>query len=238
MKYLYIAYQYLIALPVMIVVTIVAALVCITGCLFDNRFWGYWPGMIWGRIFCFMFLIPVKVSGRENIQEGRSYVIVANHQSFFDIFSLYGYIGIKFKMMLKKEIGQLPFVGWACRSAGFIIVDRESAVNAARSMKEAEKQLTDGMSLIVFPEGTRTRNGQMGRFKRGAFQIAKDLDLEILPITLNGCFETMPSGSWHVNRHPISITIHKAVSIEPDDSDMRALADRVAGIIESALETK
>lgn len=58
MKYLYIAYQYLIALPVMIVVTIVAALVCIVGCLFDNRFWGYWPGMIWGRIFCFMFLIP------------------------------------------------------------------------------------------------------------------------------------------------------------------------------------
>lgn len=236
MKYLYIAYQFLIALPIMLVVTLLSAVTCIVGCMFDNRFWGYWPGMIWGRLFCLVFLIPVRVNGRENIEKGRSYVMVSNHQSAYDIFSLYGHIGVKFKWMIKKEILRIPFVGWACKSAGFIFVDRESAVNSAASMKEAKSCLVGGMSLLVFPEGTRTRTGEMGRFKRGSFKIAADLGLQILPITLNGCFDVLPSGAWHVTRHPITITVHKPV--EADANDLRGTADRVACIMENSLEKK
>jgi len=233
MKYLYIAYQFLVALPVMLVVTLLSAVTCIVGCLFDNRFWGYWPGMIWGRMFCLVFLIPVRVNGRENIEKGRSYVMVSNHQSAFDIFSLYGHIGVRFKWMIKKEILRIPFVGRACKSAGFIFVDRESAFGSTGSLNEAKSRLVDGMSLLVFPEGTRTRNGQMGRFKRGSFKIAADLGLPVLPITLNGCFDVLRPGAWHVSRHPITITVHKP--LEADANDLRGTADRVAGIIENSL---
>lgn len=242
MKFLYLIYQLFIALPIMLVVTIIAAIACIIGSLFDNRFWGYWPGMIWGRLFCLVFLIPVKIHGQENIRKGQSYVIVSNHQSFFDIFALYGHIGIYFKWMMKKEIGAIPFVGWACRMAGHICVNRESKISSVNSMKQAKEQLTDGMSLLVFPEGTRTATGEMGRFKRGAFQIASDLSLPILPVTLNGCFDVMPRKAWHASWHRIDITIHKSVGFTSgiDDAErtaaIRIMADNVAKIIEGGLQ--
>ncbi len=245
MKYLYIAYQICIALPIMLAVTIIAAIVCIAGCMFDNRFWGYWPGMIWGRLFCYVFLIPVHIEGKENIRKGQSYVIVANHQSFFDIFALYGHIGIKFKWLMKQEIGKIPFVGWACRAAGHICIDRASAKHSYDSLGKAKKQLTDGMSVIIFPEGTRTPDGQMQKFKRGSFQIAADLELPILPVTINGCYDVMSRRDWHVNRHSVNISIHKEQTITCNRTDdqsersrlLRQAADAAYQSIESALIT-
>ena len=100
---LYLIYQIFIALPIMIVATIITALVTMIGSVFNDRFWGYWPGMIWGRLFYLVFLIPVHIHGKENIRKGQSYVIAPNHQSYWDAFLVYGYIGIKFKWMMKKE---------------------------------------------------------------------------------------------------------------------------------------
>lgn len=213
MKHIYLLYQIFIALPVMLVITIVAAIICLIGCIFDNRFWGYWPGMIWGRLFCHIFLIPVHIDGKENITPGQSYVVVANHQSFFDIFALYGHIGINFKWLMKKEIGRIPFVGWACKAAGHVCIDRASAMRSYESLNKAKRQLSDGMSVIIFPEGTRTPDGKLHQFKRGSFQIAADLGLPVLPVTINGCYQVMSRHDWHVNRHCVSITVHKPIDM-------------------------
>ena len=208
---LYLIYQICIALPIMIVITILTAVVTMLGSIFDNRFWGYWPGMIWGRLFYIIFLIPLKIDGKENIQKGQSYVIAANHQSYWDAFLIYGYIGIKFKWMMKKELGRIPFVGWACYMAGCIFIDRSSRESGINSIRKAESKLKDGMSVVIFPEGTRSYDGQMGKFKRGAFLISEELQLPILPVTIDGNYDVMSRHAWNVTWHPVHMTIHEPV---------------------------
>ena len=208
---LYLIYQIFIALPIMIAVTIIVALATMIGSIFDHRFWGYWPGMIWGRLFYLIFLIPLKVDGKENIKKGQSYVIAPNHQSYWDAFLIYGYIGIKFKWMMKKELGRIPFVGWACYMAGCIFIDRSSRNSAKESIRKAESKLKDGMSVVIFPEGTRSYDGQMGKFKRGAFLISEELGLPILPVTIDGNYDVMSRKAWNVTWHPVHMTIHEPV---------------------------
>ena len=208
---LYLIYQICIALPIMLVVTIITALLTMIGSIFDHRFWGYWPGMIWGRLFYLIFLIPLKVDGKENIKKGQSYIIAPNHQSYWDAFLIYGFIGIKFKWMMKKELGRIPFVGWACYMAGCIFIDRSSRESSINSIRKAESKLKNGMSVVIFPEGTRSYDGQMSKFKRGAFLISEELGLPILPVTIDGNYDVMSRHAWNVTWHPVHMTIHEPV---------------------------
>jgi len=208
---LYLIYQICIALPIMLVATLITALVTMIGSIFNDRFWGYWPGMIWGRLFYLVFLIPVHVHGKENIQPGQSYIIAPNHQSYWDAFLVYGFIGIKFKWMMKKELGRIPFVGWACYMAGCIFINRSSRASAMESIRKAESKLTNGMSVVIFPEGTRTHDGNMAKFKRGAFLISEELNLPILPVTIDGNYDVMSRHAWNVTWHPVHMTVHPPV---------------------------
>ena len=114
MKILYHIYQICIALPILLVLTILTAVVTMIGSLFNAHFWGYYPGKIWSQLFCYILLIPVKVKGHKNISKKTSYVFVANHQGSFDIFLIYGFLGRNFKWMMKKSLRKMPFVGKAC----------------------------------------------------------------------------------------------------------------------------
>lgn len=243
-KTLYLLYQIIFALPVMIVVTILVALFTMIGSIFNDRFWGYWPGMIWGRLFYIVFLIPIHVHGRENIKKGQSYVIAANHQSYWDAFLMYGFIGIKFKWIMKKELSRIPFVGWACYMAGHIFIERSSRVKSMDSIRKAESRLKNGMSVVIFPEGTRTSDGRMGRFKRGAFMISQELNLPILPVTIDGNYDVMSRHAWHVTWHPVHMTIHQPVMPRTDvgvteqeqAQAMNETAQKVSDIIQKALD--
>lgn len=244
-KAFYIVYEICVALPVILIATFLTALITITGSVLSNQdFWGYYPGMIWSRIICTVLLLPVNKSGMENIEAGKPYIIISNHQSIFDVFLLYGYLGVKFKWMMKKELESIPLVGAACRKAGFIYIDRSSKSSSRASMAATEKTLRRGMSMIIFPEGTRTANGQMGRFKKGAFLLAQELHIPLLPITINGAYNVMSRYSKLVSWHPMSITVHKPIEAEdiegltaPEANErMRALADEAAAVISSALK--
>ena len=115
MRVFYIVYQICIGLPIFLVLTILTALVTIIGSWIGSaHFWGYYPGKIWSQLTCYVLLLPVKVEGRENLEEKTSYVFVANHQGAFDIFLIYGFLGRNFKWMMKKGLRKLPFVGKAC----------------------------------------------------------------------------------------------------------------------------
>ena len=182
--------------------------------------------------------LPVTVKGREHIDRKQSYVFVANHQGAFDIFLIYGFLGVPIKWVMKAGIAKIPFVGAACRAAGFIFVDNSTPKAAARSVLEAERCLRNGASVVVFPEGSRTYTGKMIRFKKGAYQMALGQHLPIIPITLNGPFDVLPIGSLNVHRHRMEMVIHPAVSTENIDTShkgMQAFADQTQEIIASAL---
>lgn len=245
-KTLYLIYQIVIAFPIMLVLTLITALTTMTGSIFNDRFWGYWPGMIWGRLFYIVFLIPVHVHGRENIKKGQSYVITPNHQSYWDAFLMYGFTGIKFKWVMKKELGKIPFVGWACRMAGHIFIDRSSRSSSMKSISQAESKLKDGMSVVIFPEGTRTHDGRMSRFKRGAFLISEQLGLPILPVAIDGNYTVMSRHAWHVTWSPVHITFLEPVMPKgnPQNSEqemaaiMNETSNHVYTVINEALDKK
>jgi 1-acyl-sn-glycerol-3-phosphate acyltransferase len=227
-------------MPVFAIITMLTAIIVAAGCLSGGeKFFSYYPGMLWARIACVLSLCPVKIKGRENIRKGQSYVFVSNHQSAYDIFLIYGYLGAPIKWMMKKGLAKIPLVGFACRMAGFTFVDNSSARSAHKSVRQAELNLKHGRSLIIFPEGSRSPDGHLKRFKRGAYQIAVDKQQPIIPITLNGPFKVMPTSSWDVRPHRMEMIIHPPVmphKKENDDKEaLQKLVDATQKTIFSAL---
>lgn len=224
MKLLYRIYQLFIGAPLALLSTLWCALTTATGCMFgDAKFWSYWPGKHWGRSMFKLFGIPVTVEGREHLKPGQSYIFICNHQGAYDIFLVYGYLGVPFKWMMKQSLRKIPFVGFACEKAGFTFVDKSSPRALAQTMLHARKSLTDGASMVIFPEGARTHTGKMGEFKRGAFQLASQFKLPICPITIDGAFDVLPrdKGISFVTRHPVRLIIHEP--IPPIGKDPEAL---------------
>lgn len=240
MKILYYIYQIGIALPILLVLTILTALVTIIGSLIGGaHIWGYYPGKIWSQLVCLFLLIPVKVVGREKLHKRTSYIFVPNHQGSFDIFLIYGFLGRNFKWMMKKSLRKLPFVGKACESAGHIFVDRSGPKKVLQTIKQAKNSLKNGVSLVVFPEGARTFTGHMGYFKRGAFQLADDLQLAVVPVTIDGSFEILPrTGKW-IHPHRMVLTIHDPIEPKGKGPEtIKATLNEAYRAVESALPEK
>ena len=215
MKYLYRIYQLFIAAPVILVATIITAVTVTIGCMLGSgHFWGYYPGRWWGWVIIRVLLLPVKVEGRENLQSGQSYVFVSNHQGAFDIFLIYGFLQRNFKWMMKRQIRNIPLVGLACEASHQIFVDKRGPSKIKETYTKARATLKDGMSLVVFPEGSRSFTGHMGVFRRGAFMLADELQLPVAPLTINGSFNVMPRmrDMHFVNWHPLTLTIHKPIA--------------------------
>ena len=214
MKFLYIVYQCLIGYPLVLVSTLITAVFTIICFPWKNGKAPRAVQVFWSRSVIRLLLLPIKVTGRENVDPKQSYVFVANHQSFLDVFAVYGWLPNNFKWLMKKEIRRVPFVGTACAVAGHIFVDRSNPRAALQSMEKVKKELVDGISTVIFPEGTRTKTGEIGRFKQGAFKIAMDMELPVVPITLNGFYKAMPSGQPFANPYShLSLHIGKPIDI-------------------------
>ena len=242
MKYLYRTYQLLIALPLIAIYTVITSLIVIIGCSLGNgHFWGYYPGKWWAQFIIRILMLPVKVEGRENLVKGQSYVFVANHQGAFDIFLIYGFLCRNFKWMMKRQLRQMPFVGKACETAHHIFVDKRGASKIRATYDSARQTLQGGMSLVVFPEGARTFTGHMGVFKRGAFMLADDIELPVVPLTINGSFDIMPRTrdmKWVV-WHPLRLTIHKPIQpIGKGADNIKYLEEESYKVVMSGLEEK
>jgi 1-acyl-sn-glycerol-3-phosphate acyltransferase len=165
---LYKIYQFFICLPGIVLMTMITAIEVGLGTTLGNgHFWGYWPGHMWGKIILKMFLIPVKVEGRENLEKKQSYVFVANHQGSFDIFLIYGHLNRNFKWMMKQQLRKVPFLGYACAKSHQIFVDKRGPSKIRKTYEEAREILKEGYSVTVFPEGARSFTGHMGHFKKG-----------------------------------------------------------------------
>ena len=218
MKYVlrpfYWLWQYLIAWPLLVVLTVFTAVFTVCTVFWKNAEFVHKVQQFWSRSFFWLMFLPVSVDGQEHIVPGQSYVFVANHQSMFDVWLVYGWLPVIFKWLMKAELRKVPFVGTGCKAAGHIFIDRRSTKAAMESLKEVEKQLVNGVCTVIFPEGTRSLNGEVGRFKRGAFQIACDLGLPIIPLSLDGCYEVLPKGKPFVYRAPVHMHIGEPIDLK------------------------
>ncbi len=193
-------------------------------------------GKIWSRLNGYFTPMFVRVSGNENIDSAQSYVIVSNHQSQYDIFVLYGWLKVDFKWVMKHELRKIPGLGIGCEKVGHIFIDRSNHERALASLNEAKKKIVNGTSVIFFPEGTRSMDGVMMPFKKGAFKMALDLGLPVLPVTIIGSKNILPAGTMKLFPGRVRLVIHAPVAVEGyNDENIQELMDRVHGIIESAL---
>lgn len=226
-------YKWVVFLPLMLVNSIVFAVLATLFSIVVSPRWGSFWGMVWARVTCWITPVFVKVHGKEHINPKQSYVIVANHQTGFDIFLLYGYLGIDFKWMMKQELRKMPFIGYASEKVGHIFIDRTSARTAVNSLKEAQRKLTNGTSVVIFPEGSRTWQEEMIDFKRGAFKLALDLELPILPVTIVNSWRIKRRGFLNIVPGRAALVIHPPVNTCNYPGDPRQLLEISRNAIES-----
>lgn len=235
-KALYFVYQWLIAAPIFIVITLLtAAVTTISLSMGGSDFWAHWPARIWSKLVCMIALVRVKVKGKENIDQSKSYVFVANHQGAFDIWAIFGYLPHRFKWLMKKELEHIFMVGYACKKSGHIFVDDSNIASVRETISEAEHSLGEGMSLVVFPEGSRSLDGKMIPFKRGAFMLAGEFRRPVVPVTIDGSFKAMPRTTYNITPCTITMTIHKPIYPGERGFNTRTLMAQCRQEINSAL---
>lgn len=166
----------------------------------------------WGKSI--QYLNPwwhFKIIGKENLAKKNEAVIyVANHQSQADILALF-IIGTRFRWLSKASLFKIPLFGWAMSAVGYVPVVRGSKKSSERCMRISAKHLKKGTPMVFFPEGTRTKTGELGQFKNGAFRLAVSLGVPIVPITINGCAELLPKGSLLPKSANVTIHIHEPI---------------------------
>ena len=204
-RILYLIYVVLVALPIFVVLTILTAVIAALGSIAGaDRIFGYWPGRIWSKLTLWVLLIPVKVTGREFLPKDHPTVVAPNHTSAMDIFLLYGYAGVRFKWVMKGSLRNIPFVGWACEKIGFIFVDNTPS-GAKRVVEDCEKAIENGYHIFMFPEGSRTLTGRLDRLRKGAFKVAMETGVPIVPAKIRGGFEILKRGTWDLHWGRLSL---------------------------------
>ncbi len=160
--------------------------------------------------------------------------MLSNHQGAYDILALYGFLGREFRWVMKEELRKVPFLGWGCAAIGHIFVDRGNSARAIASLDAAKSHLTGGVSVLLFPEGTRSDDGRLLPFKKGGFAIARQLDLPILPVSIAGSNRILPKACLFPRPGTVRVRFHPAIvpSAVPDTAE---LIERVRAAIESGL---
>jgi len=194
----------------------------------------------WGKMI--VAVIPmwrITMKGQENIEPNKPYVVVANHQSLLDILVVLAALPIHFKFLAKQELFRIPMFGWHMKLAGYIPLVRSNRESGRAAVGLAEDWLKKGVSVLFFPEGTRSLDGNIKEFKVGAFRIARNLGVDILPVVLDGTGQALPKKSWRLmKKSNFSLQIEKPISAKELKGDLdkvredirQRMIHRLAGI--------
>jgi 1-acyl-sn-glycerol-3-phosphate acyltransferase len=213
LRALYQPYKYIVFLPFLVVTTVLmGTLAVVSAAVISPRFASL-CGVLWARLNSWVTPMAVVCRGKENISAGQSYVVVSNHQSQYDIFVLYGWLGIDFKWVMKKELRRVPVLGYSCAKIGHIFIDRSNREAALASLKAARRKVAGGTSVLFFPEGTRSPDGRMLAFKKGAFKMAVSLDLPLLPVTIQGTRDILPTRTIDLFPGRVVMTVHPPIDV-------------------------
>jgi 1-acyl-sn-glycerol-3-phosphate acyltransferase len=215
---MYQPYKWLVVIPFMVLITLVLGLICIFVGAFVSQDASNGLAVLWSRLACAIAPVRVILTGRKNYTPGRSYVVVANHQSMVDIPAIHGFLGLHIKWVMKQELRKIPVFGIACHYLGCIFVDRSHHQAAVESIRQARKRMSPKASVLFFAEGTRSRDGQVQPFKKGAFVFARETGLPVLPVTIKHSREVLPPDSLDLTPGPVEIVIHRPVNVLPNNA--------------------
>jgi 1-acyl-sn-glycerol-3-phosphate acyltransferase len=230
-------YVWLVFIPLLVLFSLLfGALTAIFATLVNPHFASRVFGVTWARWLAHLTPMFVTVSGAENTEGRRSYVVVSNHQSMYDIFVLYGWLDLDMKWVMKKELRKLPGIGIGCEKAGHIFIDRKNPKSARKALEDALKRLGDGIGILFFPEGTRSTSGHLLPFKKGAFRAAIEQQLPILPVTIVGTRDILPNHTVALFPGKARLIIHPCIETEGlDTSSLDELMEKSRKAIESAM---
>lgn len=211
-------------------VTLVSIL--ITG---HGRF-AYRVGRFWSRLNMLLTGVRVTIRGTEHIAPGQPYIVMANHQSLYDVWAVIGWLPLQLRFIIKHTIRSFPLVGFTLERQGHIFVDRGSSDSAMRSLERAAKKIRGGISVFFFPEGTRSPDGQLIGFKSGGFRVAQASGIPILPLTVNGGRTIWRRGSLKLSPGRMDITVHAPIAIPAGEE--REVRQQLMEQVRAAIQTE
>jgi 1-acyl-sn-glycerol-3-phosphate acyltransferase len=218
-------------IPLISIYTIVLGTLSLASSVVDHRgHFAHRCARWWAQLILRTTGVHVHASGIERVRNEASCVFASNHQSIYDIPIVFATITRDLRIVAKASLGHFPFLGWHLRLAGHVLVDRDRP--GAGVVKRLQRLVADGASVIVFPEGTRSIDGQVGRFKGGLFLMAIETRLPIVPVTIEGSRHVMRKGRLMVCPGEVSLTVHDPIpttGLSRDDA--RALAERVRAVV-------
>lgn len=198
-----------------IFLTIALGAVSTVGGIFDRSGnFSHKIARIWSQLICRLNGIHVEITGLEHVRSDKAQVFIANHQSYFDIFALSGYLPVQIRWMAKSILFRIPLFGLAMKSAGYISVNRESRKKAYQSFIQAIEKLKSGASIVIFPEGTRSLDNKVGPFKKGGHLLAMRSKAPMVPVTIIGTGKIIKKGSGIIYPGPIRIVISPPLEVE------------------------
>ena len=218
-------------IPAISVYTIVLGTLSVLSTIVDRRGdFGHTCARAWSWLILKTTGVTVRVEGLERLDPTRSYVFAANHQSIYDIPIVFASLPFQLRIIAKQSLGRIPFLGWHLQRTGHVLVDRSKP--GAGTVKKMARLVADGHSLIVFPEGTRSTDGAVARFKGGSFVIALDAGLPIVPISIVGSRHVMLKGQLMVKPGRVSLVVHDPIDTASVPRDAaRELAASVHDIV-------
>jgi 1-acyl-sn-glycerol-3-phosphate acyltransferase len=195
-------------------------------------------GRFWGKSILAGSRVKVSVKGLSNIDLSVPYIYMANHQSNFDIPVLLGHLAVQFRWLAKVELFKIPIFGRAMRKVGYISIDRYDRESAFKSLDVAANKIKSGVSVLIFPEGTRSRDGKIRPFKKGGFVLAIDSGVPIVPVVITGTRAIMPKGKFRIYPGHVSMVIHKPIDTAAYSRETKeALMESVRRVICDNFET-
>lgn len=228
------AYFYLLFYPL----TAIAMVVALCASVFSQNL-VHRCGILWGRSCLWLAGLNVHVCGTENLPPEGPAIYVSNHQSNFDIALLYAGLPIQFRWMAKQELFKIPLFGITMKRAGYIPIDRSNRRLAMRSITAAARRIQEGASVIIFPEGTRTPDGQLQPFKKGALLIATKAQVPVVPMVISGSYQVQPKNSLRINPAPLKLRILPPIAAsELTPAQIDKLTDRIHDQIARCLQSE
>ena len=226
-------------IPLVTVYTIVCGAVSLLlAVLFRSGHPSHRVASLWAWLILKTCGVQVEVHGSENLAAGSTYVLASNHQSLFDTPILFAYLPLSFRILYKRSLNRIPFLGWHLFLSGHVPVERESPTKATESLDHAAERIRSGTSVAVFPEGTRSYDGAMRVFRKGSFRLALKAATPVVPLTIAGSHLVMKRGRVTVYPRKVRLTIGEPIPVDGlAESDAAALSERVRAVVERALSS-
>ncbi|MFH1542263.1 MAG: lysophospholipid acyltransferase family protein [bacterium] len=167
----------------------------------------------WTKVLVFASGIKIQKTGLKNIPQDKAVIFASNHQGAVDVMLLLAVLPIGFRFAIKKELFKIPLFGWYIKKAGYFSIDRKMIRSAYRTVEEIIAIVQSGGSVLIFPEGTRTKTGELGTFKRGSLLAALKSKAAIMPVAISGSFHILPKGSLILHPRPVKFSVGQPIEI-------------------------